>query len=235
MLILAFDTTSEHGGVGVFRELECLATIAQEGSASYSVTLFEMVERLMSTRKLSPDEVELFAVANGPGSFTGIRVGVAAAQGWAQAYGRPVASVSVLAAMVEEARPAGAMALPIMDARRGEFFVELFLRRSGDDFTSAGEGRVLGAGALRDYLEALMRNAPGETVTCVARLDDATAQQFRSALPNDVPWTSVPSFLVPAIARLAWRAAREGKLQSPAELDAYYIRRTDAEMHWSES
>src|SRR5256712_13128672 len=90
MLILAFDTTSEQGGAAIYRDRDCVAAEASQGPAnSYSVTLFQMVGRLLRESKLALGEIDLFAVANGPGSFTGIRVGVAAAQGWAEPLKAP--------------------------------------------------------------------------------------------------------------------------------------------------
>src|SRR5574340_1268265 len=119
MLILALDTTSEHGGVGVFRDFDCLASIANRQGTNYSVTVFEMAEAALRAAGRSLRDIDLFAVATGPGSFTGIRVGVAAAQGWATAFGRPVLGVSVLEALTEAAQPKTQWAAPLLDARRG--------------------------------------------------------------------------------------------------------------------
>src|SRR5208282_3239433 len=106
MLILAFDTTSEKGGVGIFRDAECLVSVPNEGPANrYSVTLFEMVEQALAQARLELREIELFAAANGPGSFTGIRVGLAAARAWGKAFDRKVRGVSVLEALINKACP----------------------------------------------------------------------------------------------------------------------------------
>jgi len=241
MLILAFDTTSELGGAGIFRDHECLASVANQGPANiYSVSLFQMVDQLVEQGRVrhqvptfSLRDIELFAVANGPGSFTGIRVGLAAAQGWAKAFGRPVRGVSVLAAMVNEARPEADLAVPIVDARRGEFFLGFFRPDPGEDhghFVPQGEGLVLKAQALSAFLEERLR--PGQSVTCLARAHDRSVLGLRDVLPKSLRWQSVPGLLVGAIARLALEAQRQGRLQSPSELDAYYIRRPDAEINW---
>lgn len=248
VLVLAFDTTSEQGGAAIYRDRRCLARLANLGPANaYSVTLFEMVERLLGETKLTFGDLELFAVAKGPGSFTGIRVGIAAAQGWACAFGRPVKGVSVLEALIEAARPRTEWAVPILDARRGEFYLGLYRRRPKlDDFepqTAKGtqdtepagakcaksEGWVLGPEALRSQLEEFAggRRSP---VTCVVREHDRAAAALREVLPASFQWQSVPGLLVDAIVRLALRACRQGRLESPAELDACYIRRTDAEL-----
>jgi hypothetical protein len=101
MLILAVDTTSEVGGVAIFEGKECLASVANDGAANiYSITLFQMVDRLVAEARAKAhaqlkalSDIELYAATNGPGSFTGIRVGLAAAQGWAKAFGRPVLGI----------------------------------------------------------------------------------------------------------------------------------------------
>ncbi len=241
MLILAFDTTSEFGGAGIFRDAECLASLANEGPANaYAVSLFGMVDRLFdeardSGRKLSLRDVELFAVANGPGSFTGIRVGLAAAQAWATAFERPARGVSVLEAMVVEGNPETDWAAPILDARRGEFFLGLYRRleqAGASRFVAEGEGRVLKPDALAAFLA--QRLPAGAAVECLVRAGDRSAQELAKTLLNSTRCRQIPGTLVAAISRLALRAQGEGKPPSPAELDACYIRRSDAELNLKE-
>ena len=239
MLILAFDTTNEFGGVGLYRDEAPLDEVPNpaggSGSerASYSVTLFEMVEKLLDSNRMSLRDVELFAVANGPGSFTGIRVGVAAAQGWAMAFGRPVRGVSVLEAMVEAARPETEFAAALLDARRGEFFYAAF-RAVADGrarrFVPIAEGRAIRTEDIPGRIESEFPDL-GQ-VTLVARESDRAALGLRPSLAKCAAWRTVEGTLVSAIARLGLEAARRGELQSPAELDACYIRRSDAELHW---
>jgi tRNA threonylcarbamoyladenosine biosynthesis protein TsaB len=238
MLVLAFDTTSEAGGAALYRDGECLARIASQGPTNrYSVALFQMVEQLVrdvSARHAaalkSQADIELYAVANGPGSFTGIRVGLAAAQAWARAFGRPARGVSVLEALVETTQPENRYAVPILNAYRGEFYLSGFRRAGGSAFVSAGEGLVLNPEALKDFL-AQRLDDEGD-VTCIVRAHDQAAQSLRASLPERLRWQTVPGTVLDAIARLGLRAASEGNLPSPAELDAYYIRRLDAELNW---
>jgi tRNA threonylcarbamoyladenosine biosynthesis protein TsaB len=241
MLILAFDTTSQGGGAAIYRDRECLAAVANDGPANrYSVTLFGMVDRLLAEAQarlavpsFSLRDIDLFAVANGPGSFTGIRVGVAAAQGWARAFDRPVCGVSVLEAMVTQAQPEADYAVPILDARRGEFYLGLFRRTAGEKnsaFELVGEGRVLKPEAMAPFLAEQLPDAT--SAVCLTRENDQVTLALRNALPQTPRWQPVPGILVAGIAHLALEAHRKGKLQSPAELDAYYIRRSDAELNW---
>jgi tRNA threonylcarbamoyladenosine biosynthesis protein TsaB len=238
MLILAFDTTSPDGSIVLFRDLEQLGEVRSDGKSNYSVALFEMVDRLLGGGGATLAEVELFAAATGPGSFTGIRVGLAAAQAWAKAFGRPVLGVSVLEAMVGAARPHAKVAIPLLDARRAEFYLGVFSRQETGDaeesrFTLAGEGRVLSAVGVAALVEDIAQSGDAE-VDLVARDGDQSVFDLRAQLPSWVKWSTVSSYLAASIARLAWRAAREGHLQHPEELDALYIRRSDAEVNWRE-
>jgi len=237
VLILAFDTTNEFGGAGLYQDTRCLGEFPTPAPrdtserASYSVTLFEMVEKLLGANHASLSDVELFAVANGPGTFTGIRVGIAAAQGWAQAFGRPVLGVSNLEAMVEAARPETQFAAALLDARRGEFYLGVFERvgaLDGNRLKLRGEGMVLRPENLPGHFRELL--GPSARLTCVVRNYDQAAQDVRPSIPEGFEWRRVMGTLVPAVARVALKASRRAELQSPAELDACYIRRTDAEL-----
>jgi tRNA threonylcarbamoyladenosine biosynthesis protein TsaB len=244
MLILAFDTTSEVGGVGIFQDHECLALVANDGPANrYSVSLFYMVDHAIEEAKVRHGvpvrglaDVELIAVAAGPGSFTGIRVGLAAAQGWAKAFGLPVHGVSVLEALVEAAQLRTDWAAPILDARRGEFFVGLFHRQSGEDtscqpsFVPAGEGWLLKPAELGPFLTSRLHERA--EATCVVREHDRAAPALREGLRRSFLWKTVAGTLVESIARLALREYRAGKRQAAGDLDAHYIRRSDAELNW---
>ena len=237
MLILALDTTNERGGAGIFKNGDCLATAENDGHANYSVLIFEMVERLLADTRLKLADIDLFAVSNGPGSFTGIRVGVAATQGWGTAFGRPVCGVSELAALAVQAQPQSGWAASLLDARRGEVYAGLFRRFPGPAAASAkyeaqGQGWI---SKSADLAEAFSQKLPaGANLTCLAREHDQAARRAAEALPGASPRQVGPGLLVPAIARIAAERSAEGKVQSPAELDACYIRRTDAELHWRE-
>lgn len=240
MLILALDTTGEQGGLGVFRNEDPLAVATNPGPANYySVTLFQMLDRVLGEARVKLRDIDLYAVANGPGSFTGIRVGVAAAQGWASAFGRPVKAASVLEAMVEAAHPKGSCAVPILDARRDEFFLGVFQRVSEGEnrrFRLLGEERVLKSNDLSAFLRDLERgHASQGPVECLVREHDGTALALRAQAGEGLSWEIVAGVLVGPLARLAYRAAGTGDLQSPAEVDASYVRRPDAEQNFAVS
>jgi tRNA threonylcarbamoyladenosine biosynthesis protein TsaB len=246
MRVLAIDTTSEYGGAAVYSEDACLSLVQNEEPASrYAVTLFDLADRALTQAEIRFHDIELYAVSNGPGSFTGIRVGLAAAQAWAKAFQRPIKGVNLLEAMVDRAHPATDWAVPVLDARRGEFFVG-FYRRVADaaghqcGFEAAGPGQLVNPQRLNTMLEALSqggqcRTFSGGTITFLARTHDLKARSLGESLSQDVVATDVPGTLLQAIACVALRAFEQGETSSPDELDACYIRRSDAEMNWRPS
>lgn len=238
--ILAIDTTSEAGGAAIFDNDTCLAQIAHQGAANqYSVVLFEMTERLVAEVRARPNpplksqrDIDLYAVANGPGSFTGIRVGIAAALAWAKVFGKPAQGVSILDAVVESVQPRPENAVVILNAYRGEFYVGEFRKDRNGRLVASEAGRVSTPGGLKDFAPGVSR--PGADWMWIVRAHDKPAMALRETLPADLCWRIVQGTLLDAIARLARRAALEGHLDLPGELDAYYIRRTDAELNWKE-
>ena len=275
MLILALDTTSEMGGVGIFRDAECLALVPNSGPANqYAVRLFELVEQALAQAQVRMGDIDLFAAANGPGSFTGIRVGLAAARAWGKAFTRPVRGVSVLEAMVNSTCLATVSVLdavvnstplatdwafPIMDARRGEFFVEGFRKvglavepgfspatsESGPqcgpqhaalkggstplrEYEPADDGWIFRPDSLRGFIEEQL--ARGRTATCVVQAHDQSAVALRAALPASVEWRQIEGTLVNSIADIARKEEQTGVPCPPSKLDAFYIRRPDAEV-----
>ena len=243
MRLLAIDTTSEYGGAAVYDQRDCLASaLNSEPASRYAVTLFELADRALAQAGIGFPEIDLYAVSNGPGSFTGIRVGLAAAQGWARAFRRPAQGVNLLEAMVEHAHPEADWAVPVLDARRGEFYAG-FYRRTAEAasprsaFESAGPGQLVRPERFPAMLEALSRGGQcrtfmGGTIAFITRTHDLKARSLREGLPQDLLWMEVPGHLLEAIAGVAVRAHEQGGKPSPDDLDACYIRRSDAEMNW---
>ena len=240
MLILAFDTTSEEGGVGIFRDAECLASIPNQGQANqYSITLFTMVEEALAQAHVELREIDLYAAANGPGSFTGIRVGLAAALAWGKVFDRPIRGVSVLEAMAKKVPLTSDWVFSILDARRGEFFLGSFRRKPSElpdaarpDFEPVDAGWILKPDSLREFLEERLPN--GESATCLVRAHDQAAASLSARLPTSLKWQQVEGILVNSIAAIARQEEQSGRPFPDAKRDAYYLRRPDAEVNWKD-
>jgi tRNA threonylcarbamoyladenosine biosynthesis protein TsaB len=240
MIILAFDTTNEDGGVGIFRDAECVALAPNLGQANqFSTTLFELVEQALAAAHLELREIDLYAAANGPGSFTGIRVGLAAAMAWGKAFDRPVRGVSVLEAMVRKARPEAAWAFPIVDARRGEFYLASFRRKPSNgpgetlrEYEPADDGWLFKPESAKAFIEE--RLSSGASAACLVRANDKSTIELRASMPASLQWQQIEGTLVDAIASIAVEEVRSGSALPAAKLDAYYLRRPDAEVNWKE-
>ncbi len=95
VLILALDTSSPNGSLAVLRDEKVIGVISTLAEETYSSRMFRHLEFLLQELSLKLTDFDLFAVAAGPGSFTGLRVGLAAAKGWAEVYKKPVVGISV--------------------------------------------------------------------------------------------------------------------------------------------
>ena len=126
MLILAFETSAKAGSVALLDETRLLGESYQNTGLTHSQTLLTMAQDLLKSCGYGPEAVTAVAVAAGPGSFTGVRIGVAAAKGFAWGNGLPCCGVSTLEAMVLQMGIWQGYICPVMDARRSQVYNALF-------------------------------------------------------------------------------------------------------------
>lgn len=132
MLILAVDTTTPHGSVALLENLKLLAEVNCVSSLTHSERLLPAVDLILLERGLTIQDVDAFAVAVGPGSFTGIRIGLSTIKSFALASGKPIAPVSTLKALALKLKlPQNRLLCPLLDARKGEVYAALFEVRKG--------------------------------------------------------------------------------------------------------
>jgi len=228
MLILAIDTTSPAGSVALLRDVVVVSEVASAEEEQYSTRLFRDVDRVVREAGVTMPEVELYAVAAGPGSFTGVRVGLAAVKAWAEVYRKPVAAVSALEAMAFQSAAATGLIAGIADAHRGQLFAGLYertereMRRRSDDV-------VMPPAECMAYLVEQAARAPFVIRT-------ASPEVVRAALAGSAaagtPVETADAALAPSIGRLGYSRAQRGELVDALTLDAHYVRRSDAELLW---
>lgn len=126
MKILAIDTSGKTATVAVTEDKELLGQLTLNLSVPHSQIIMVLVEELLEKLKLKPDDIDLFAVSHGPGSFTGLRVGIAAIKGMADALNKPSIGISTLEATALKFRPSSYFVCPIMDARRNQVYYSLY-------------------------------------------------------------------------------------------------------------
>ena len=227
----------------MLRDEKVIGVVSTATGEVYSSRMFRELEFLLSELSLRMDEFDLFSVAAGPGSFTGLRVGLAAVKGWAEVYAKPIAAVSALEAVAVQAHSNAALIVPVLDARRGQLYFGLY-RRSG---SGRGESRLALDGeeyvmTPAEFFEALRNRAAGAKFAIVtpqpelfsdSRLHNVVLQNEVANLNARVEPAS--SVLAPFIGQIGFSLAQRGELADPLTLDANYVRRTDAELHWKES
>ena len=131
MLILAFETSAKAGSVALWQDGKLLGESYQNTGLTHSQTLLSMAENLIASCGYAPKDVTAVAVAAGPGSFTGVRIGVAAAKGFAWGLEIPCCGVSTLEAMAENLGIYEGYVLPVMDARRSQVYNAVFKAEKG--------------------------------------------------------------------------------------------------------
>src|SRR5215831_17799674 len=128
MRVLAVDTSSERGSVCVAQDTQVLGEVRIASSIQYSERLFRSIEFLFHYLPFELADIDLFVAARGPGSFTGLRVGLAAMEAFAAAHGKPGAGVSTLEALAWKCGPKKQWIAPVIDARRGEVYAAIYRR-----------------------------------------------------------------------------------------------------------
>ena len=232
MLLIALDTCDSRGSVAVLRNADVLHTIIHKSSDDYSSWLLPAVEELLRAAGGTLADLDVYAVASGPGSFTGVRLGLATVKAWAEVYGRPIAAVSRLEALATQASPSAPYVAAFADGRRGQVFAALYRRRGGE----------------LQRIEDEMVIAPERFVAWAAETAGAGRIEWISSDPQclvetqlwakrqaagETVQTSSP-ILAPAIGRLGHQMALAKRLTDSLALDANYVRRTDAEVLWKD-
>ena len=139
MLILTLESSAKPASVAVYSDGALLGMYFQNSGLTHSRTLLVMAESLLKNLDLKTGDIGLIAVAYGPGSFTGVRIGVAAAKGLAFGLGIPVCGVSSLEAMAYQVPEPCALLCPVMDARRNQVYNALFMWQSGAALQDAAQ------------------------------------------------------------------------------------------------
>lgn len=228
MLTLAVDTGTQAGSLAVLRDSRVLGVVSTWTDETYSSRMFRHLEFLLSELKLGLKQFDLFAVSAGPGSFTGLRVGLTAVKGWAEVYQKPIAAVSALEAVAAQARAGEGLLVPVMDARRGQVYAGVY-KRTGEGLARVGDERVMTAD---EFLGSLRREAGEEKRVFVTPTPEVLAEALARAGFASSAVEEVSTVLAPTIGQLGVARARRGEVVDALHLDANYIRRSDAELLW---
>jgi tRNA threonylcarbamoyladenosine biosynthesis protein TsaB len=222
MLLLAIDTSGKQGSIALARAGERsgdgddveVIEIAPLVGGTFSAELIPQISDLLARNGHTKNDIGGFAVASGPGSFTGLRIGLAAVKALAEVLEKPIAAVSLLEVSAFTSGAQGKV-IAALDAGRGDVYV-------GEYEIPAVPGQV-----PREHLltrSEFLAQAKGWTVV--------TADSVLAEAAGAAGWSvsALPPISAAAVARLGWRKLQSGETVTPEQLEANYIRRTDAEM-----
>jgi tRNA threonylcarbamoyladenosine biosynthesis protein TsaB len=220
-LILAVDTTHEFGSLALARGPELLEETLLHSPTGFGHVLFPQLAALLERHGVRAAQIDCYAAASGPGSFTGVRVGLACIKGLAEANGKPAVAVSNLRAAA--ASGSAPLRATVFDARRGEIY--------GAVYDAAG--RVASREVVAKFSDWIHGLPEGQL-----EFVSTDFAPFRAALEGTrfagTPVVEAPRALAGAVARIALQEYLGGGAADPAALDANYIRRSDAELLWKE-
>lgn len=230
MIILALDTCDSRGSLAVLRDSDVLAVRAHESAEDYSSWILPNVERALAECGLTLHDVELYAAAAGPGSFTGLRMGLTSVKAWSEVYGTKAAGISRLEAIASQATGRESLVAAFVDAHRQQVFGGLF-RKAGSKLELVEEEMVV---APERFLSWVSERAGASPVAWVSldpeKLTTLPVWAARAERGESVQSSS--NVLAALVGRIALERARQGRVVDALALDAEYVRRSDAEIFW---
>ena len=220
MLMLAFESSARPASVALVRDGELIAQYSQYTTLTHSRTLLPMAEDMLKNCDVQISDVDIFAVAHGPGSFTGIRIGVSTVKGLAWASGKPCTGVSTLEAMAWNGISRGGYICPVMDARRSQVYNALFEIKNGKPVRLCDD-RPVSLDDLANEIKAIP--------SPVFILGDGAAVTSSYLTKAGIPFETAPDNL---IWQSAWGVAMAALSKTPGDADSLkpvYLRLSQAE------
>ncbi|HEX9726856.1 MAG TPA: tRNA (adenosine(37)-N6)-threonylcarbamoyltransferase complex dimerization subunit type 1 TsaB [Vicinamibacteria bacterium] len=224
MRLLAVDTTSVLGSIAVLEGDTVRAREGFETPAGHAQRLLPEIDRILGSLGLSLADIEAFAVAVGPGSFTGLRIGIASVEGLAFATGRPVVGVSTLDATASRYRARARLVAPLLDARREEIYGALF-RIDGDVLETVVDPVCERPQAFLARLRGMSREPivfAGDAVALYATLVRRVMGELADLEESVVK-------LAEEVGRIGRKRLEEGEAAPLGGLRAQYLRLPDAQ------
>jgi tRNA threonylcarbamoyladenosine biosynthesis protein TsaB len=230
VILLALDTCDSRGSLALLRDDKVLKAIAHEGTGDYSSWVLPAAEEALSAAGLEMRAVEVYAVASGPGSFTGVRIALTTVKAWSEAYGKGIASISRLEAMAPQAVGDGKYVAAFVDAHRDQVYGGLYWKEG--PALRPVEAEMVAAPA--EFLEWVNQRSGNEPVSWISMDPEKLTSQegWRERSKAGETMEVSTKVLAPSIGKIGRQRALEGRLTDALALDAEYVRRPDAEVFW---
>jgi tRNA threonylcarbamoyladenosine biosynthesis protein TsaB len=209
---------------------QVLKALPHDSQEDYSSWLLPAVNGSLASCGLGMKDVEAYAVAAGPGSFTGVRVGLTTVKAWGEVYGKPIVAVSRLEALAIQATGGTPYVAAFADARRAQVFGAVY-RREGKNLARLGEEMVIAPGK---FVETVAELASGGNVSWISSNSESILadEAWKARQSRGERVEIVSSVLAPWVGRIGLTQLATGRVMDALSLDANYVRRSDAEIFW---
>lgn len=224
MLILSVESSAVSASCALVNEEKVIAEYFINNKLTHSKTLLPMIENMLCTAEIDINDIDLFAVASGPGSFTGIRIGICTVKGLAAPFGKPCAAVSTLESMSFSVKFHKGIICCVMDARCGQVYNALF-ESDGENVTRLCEDRALTIDVLKKELHIF----PQKNILLVGDGADLCYNTFKEENNVFIAPLHLKFQRAAGVAFAAQRLYKEGKTVSPEKLVPFYLRLSQAE------
>lgn len=230
MRILALDSSGLVASVAIMEEEQTIAEYTVNYKKTHSQTLLPMLDEIVKMTEMDLNTIDAIAIAGGPGSFTGLRIGSATAKGLGLALGKPLIHVPTLEGLACNLYGYSSLICPIMDARRNQVYTGVY-RLSEGEFQVVKEQTAIDVAVLAEQLNAL-----GEAVTFLGDGVPVYREQLEEKLT--VPFTFAPANMnrqrAASVGLRGFRYYREGRIETAAEHQPDYLRVSQAERERAE-
>jgi tRNA threonylcarbamoyladenosine biosynthesis protein TsaB len=233
LITLGIDTCEARGSVGVRKDGALASLEGHETTEDYSTWLLPAVRRCLGVAGVELKNVGLLAVATGPGSFTGQRVGLTTAKAWAELFRMPVVGVSRLEVMARATGDARGYVAVSFDAQRGQIFGGLYSAASAGGWELVEQEMVIGPGEFLKWVSERVGGAPVRWVTLDPQIYEGLLG-WKEWVERGNSLIRCQGGLAAGIAELGEECASRGQLSDALRLDANYVRRSDAEIFWKD-
>lgn len=223
MRILAVDTATEVCSVAIGADDHLVAQVVMDHGETHTRHVMAAIASVLDRAGLALSAIDAFAVTQGPGSFTGLRIGISTVKGLAVATGKPMVGVSTLAALAHQAEGDERLICPLIDARRNELYWALY-QRSNTGLKRCWPETVGPADQIPAQIKAPCRFIGNGVPLYQGQLQDQISAPVQWASPQQ-------GRIQPAVvARMGWEKLSAGSVEDVIAFGPVYLRKSDAEI-----
>jgi tRNA threonylcarbamoyladenosine biosynthesis protein TsaB len=228
MIVLAIDSCESRGSVAVLNDDAILQVVTHTSADEYSTWLLPAVDKALESARSTLAEVDVFAAASGPGSFTGVRIGLTTVKAWSEVFSKPIVAVSRLEEVAVQSERETPYLASFIDAQRGQIFGALY-KRAESGLTLIEQEMVASPEVFMEWVD---KRAAGNEVAWISTDPDTLAQHsaWQGRVVPGEKIQHVPCILAPLIGKMAFQRASKGYVQDALTIDANYVRRSYVEV-----